>query len=118
MRFIALVVPVATFACGNSMSIRPGGPLIGTWTDAETSLLSANRAGALRTTPCWAIHFKPIILSDSLTFSDTGVAFDRFTPSSESGVPSAIAGRVSGENIIIGPDTLKPGSDFSVDCPT
>jgi hypothetical protein len=115
MRLVVLVATCSTLACGDSTSLRPGAPLIGTWTDAATSgfplTLSAIRAGATLSSPCWIAHFKPLLLSDSLTFSEPGVVLEAggLVPL-QTGDSLVLVGRLVGKSVVLGQDTLQPGS--------
>lgn len=115
MRPFIVVLAGLALACGESVSPLPTHLLLGSWTDAATSgfpiTLAATAAGATIRTPCWVAQFSPVQLSDSLTFRQTGVVTEAGgLVTVRVGDPYTIAGRVLGDRIVVGPDTLVSGS--------
>ena len=121
MRPFIVMGAVLTLACGGPVSPSRGHLLLGTWTDAPTSghpnTLTATFAGAFLSTPCFAVQFGPVRLSDSLTFRETGVVTEAGgLITVRTGDPYTIAGRLVADRIIMGTDTLVPGSAGSRVC--
>ena len=112
-RLTALGLAAIALACAGSFG--PGDVLSGSWANTASHgyglQLSASAAGADFSTSCTSAHFLPLHLNDSLAFQARGV-YTRATGavSVRVGDSTSIAGRVLGERVIVGGDTLAPGS--------
>ena len=109
---LALLLSGAALSCSGSLA--PNDLLVGTWSNASTSAfyltLSAAATGATLKTPCWTARFGPLPLSDSLTFRETGVVTQAGgLVTVRVGDPYTITGRVLGDRLLVGQDTLAPG---------
>jgi hypothetical protein len=115
MRSFIVMCAGLTLACGEVISPSPGQLLRGSWTDAATSghpsTLAATTLFATLTTPCYTVRFGPVRLSDSLTFRETGVVTEAGgLITVRTGDPYTIAGHFVGNRVVMGSDTLVPGS--------
>jgi len=87
----------------------PGDYLLGAWSDGRQAL-TAMRTGAVLDTPCIEVSFAAIRLDDSLAFHVSGsvttaVGLVTVRP----GDAWFLAGRLVGDRLIVGTDTLVPG---------
>ena len=108
MRFLVATAAVLALAC--SGSFVPRDRLIGTWSNPDRTL-SAMPAAAVLTARCFTVQFGPLVLTDSLTFQATGVvtqAGGLITLRRGDSFP--LAGRVLGDRVLLGQDTLSPGA--------
>jgi hypothetical protein len=115
MRLLTIALAGAALACKASLPSAPDHLLIGTWTDAATSVfaltLTASAQGAMLATPCWTAEFPPIQLSDSLTFQKTGVVTQAGgLITLHVGEAYNLIGRVVGSDVLVGGVELAPGS--------
>jgi len=113
LRLIPLGLTAISLACGAPLT--PGDILSGTWANTTSHgyalQLAASAGGADFSTSCTVAHFPPLQLRDSLAFRGLG----RYTVANglvsvRVGDTVTIAGRVLGERVIVGGDTLTPGS--------
>jgi len=113
---IAATVVIGTLALACSEALRPGDVLVGAWTDANAAFpttLTATSLEASFSTPCMTALFPPLRLDGSLAFHATGVvtrATGAIPVQIKPGAPFTIAGELVGDRVVVGQDTLAPGS--------
>ena len=109
-RRLAPLLVLTLFGCTDAGSLGPGDLLIGTWSDdnaAFTTTFAATPIGASLTTPCTAVRFDPILLDDTLAFRATGAVTRAVgLVVVRVGDSYPIIGRVLGERLVLGSDTL------------
>ena len=114
MRFS--VVPTVALALACSESLAPGDFLVGSWSSAEATL-AATRTGASLTVPCISVGFEPIRLDDSLTFRVTGVVTHAAgLVTVRTGDPWPLAGRLVGDQLVLGQEVLSSGDGSAHVC--
>ncbi len=110
MRFRILATTVLALACSESLAPpAPGDYLVGAWSDGRQAITAA-RTGAVLDAPCIEVSFAPIRLDDSLAFHVTGtVTIAVGLVVVRPGDSWPLAGRLVGDRLIVGTDTLSPG---------
>ena len=121
MRQLSIILVIATLACAESLRPAPGQLLVGTWTNAASVgaplTLAASANGATLSTPCWKAQFASLRLSDSLTFSDTGIVTQAGgLITLRVGDSYTLTGRVIGADLLVNEQTLTPGSSVGHVC--
>jgi len=107
MRFLPCVVAAAALACADGLV--PGAPLSGAWSNADKALTS-NASEAVLNARCFTVQSGPLVLTDSLTFRVTGVVTQAGgLITLRQGDPYTLDGRLIGNRLLLGQDTLRSG---------
>ena len=108
MRFLPSVVAVVALACSDAFA--PGDRLTGAWSNADKTL-TAMSAGAVLNARCFTVQSGPLVLTDSLTFRTIGVVTQAGgLITLHEGDPYTLAGRLLGNRLVLGQDTLRLGT--------
>lgn len=116
MHVLRSIVVLASLACIDSTAPEPGRVLVGSWNSTTDAIafpltLDAGHAGATLLTACWRAQFPAVHLSDSLTFSDTGVVTEAGgLISIRVGDPYVITGRAIGHDLVVNQQLFIPGT--------
>lgn len=115
-RMLLPIAAVVAGGCWLSASLAPGDTLVGQWASADQAFTATSAAATLRQR-CLTATFGALSLDDSLRFEATGVVTQATgLITLKVGDPWHITGRVVGSDIVLGADTLPPGTTGVLVC--